>query len=149
MIKLKRAILPLVTAIILSVVPVVNIERTVYAEENASNLLGMSYDELEEATGGIIGAITTNDINALNSVSNYLTTGTLYELQQFVQESRNHGTLVRMHIDKIDKSNSSDDDMVVMATAITNISGYEYYTLYEFHVDTEQGKIYGYNIWLY
>ena len=66
-----------------------------------------------------------------------------------IQDSKSHGTLVRMHIDKIEQSESSDDDMVVMTTAITNISGYEYYTLYEFHVDTVQGKIYGYNVWVY
>lgn len=145
----KKSIISIAIAVALAILP---IESKVYAEDgNATNnnLLGMTYEELEEATGGIIGAITTNNINALNSVSSYMTTGTLYELQQFVQESKNHGTLVRMHIDKIGQSGSSDNDMVIMTTAITNISGYEYYTLYEFHVDTVQGKIYGYNIWIY
>lgn len=145
--KIKSSIMSIALALTLTVAPASN---KVYAEENNSNnMLGMTYEELEDATGGIIGAITTNDINALNGSSEYMTTGTLYELQQFIQDSKSHGTLVRMHIDKIEQSESSDDDMVVMTTAITNISGYEYYTLYEFHVDTVQGKIYGYNIWVY
>lgn len=144
--KFKKAIISIASAITLAITP---LNSMVYAEDAKANLLGMTYEELEDATGGIIGAITTNDINALNGVSAYLTTGTLYELQQFVQESRTHGTLVRMHIDKIEQSGSSDNDMVIMTTAITNISGYEYYTLYEFHVDTIQGKIYGYNVWVY
>lgn len=145
--KIKSSIISIALALALTVAPASN---KVYAEgDNSNNMLGMTYEELEDATGGIIGAITTNDINALNGSSEYMTTGTLYELQQFIQDSKSHGTLVRMHIDKIEQSESSDDDMVVMATAITNISGYEYYTLYEFHVDTVQGKIYGYNIWVY
>lgn len=144
--KFKKAIISIASAVTLAITP---LNSMVYAEDDRANLLGMTYEELEDATGGIIGAITTNDINALNGVSAYLTTGTLYELQQFVQESRTHGTLVRMHIDKIEQSGSSDNDMVIMTTAITNISGYEYYTLYEFHVDTVQGKIYGYNVWVY
>lgn len=147
--NIKKTIVPILTAMILAVVPMANAvkaEGTVY---DPKGLIALSDEELETAISGIVGAITTNNVNALGSASNYLTTGTLYELQQFVQESKTHGTLVRMHIDRINQSGSSDNDIVIMATAITNITGYEYYTLYEFHVDTEQGKIYGYNIWVY
>lgn len=146
--KIMRPIISVLTALTMLTAHTGNVVNATVVDE-PKGLIWMSPEAIESTLGGIVGAITTNNVNALSGASAYLTTSTLYELQQFIEESSTHGTLVRMHVDRIEQSGSTDSDIVFMATAVTNLGGYEYYTLYEFHVDTVQGQIYGYNIWVY
>lgn len=106
----------------------------------------MTVSERYDFAGDIVSAILSNDTAELQKIAPYLTSDCYSKLLRSKVEF--NGPVTRMICDKIEVNNSSDKDCVLMCNTMVINGAVNNAYLFELHIDAN-GKVYGYNIWVY
>lgn len=121
---------------------------------NAMELKSIDFNNIESREckneiSDIILDVLKHDEVSLRTKALYFTNDCLYDIIQYTKNNTVDSTVVtELVVDYTTPSNSSTGDTVIMANAKIYYNSYNKLYLFEFHVNQE-GKIYGYNVWVY
>lgn len=133
--------------VILISVLVISVYDTRASEYNFELL---TYKEQSQIVLDIITSVSQGDIDGIESSAPYMTEQVYIDLTKDSSTKIMQGNIGQLAVDVIDVESSSTGDTVIMANAKvwTLAQTYNNLYLYEFHVNRD-GKIYGYNLWVY
>lgn len=105
--------------------------------------------ECKNEISDVILDILKHDESSLQTKLQYFTNDCFYDVSQYTKNNKVESTIIpELVIDYTTPSNSSTGDTVIMANAKVQYKSYNKVYLFEFHVN-QDGKIYGYNVWIY
>lgn len=122
------------------------------ADESFKSLEEYSLKEVSEFSSGFVKSILTKDITFIEENKQIFHTNVLDRIENYVETNDINCSDIKGNIvaDFTYPENSSTGDSVMMINAKLNCAGSNYNKMYlfELHIDAN-GKIYGYNIWVY
>lgn len=128
---------------------IVNILRV-----DATELKTIDFNNIETRTcrnevSDIILDILKHDESSLNVKAQYFTNDCFAEVIEYTKENDINSSIVsELVVDYTTPSNSSTGDTVIMANTKIQYKQYNKLYMFELHVNKE-GKIYGFNAWVY
>lgn len=136
------------------ILTIFSIENIIYASEQYNetiNLEQMHKNDCDKTIINIVNAIVNNDTQYIYDNSEMFETNCLYKLDETIRNYKVEGNkLSNIVIDFTYPENSSTGDSVIMVNTLIwkADKSYNLAYLFEFHINKD-GKIYGYNIWVY
>lgn len=117
---------------------------------NEYNLGQMNYNAMNKIITDIVTGVNEGSVEKVEHYAMYMTSDVYEGLTRDINDKFLSGSIGTIAIDTITVDNSSDYDDVIMVNIKVWSEGQTYNKLYlyEFHVNKD-GKIYGYNAWLY
>lgn len=119
-------------------------------ELSSTNIEQLSNKEIIDFMDLLMNTVINKNANDFIQYKEYFTEETYNDFMQYIKSNDVYGSLKTRALDFVNVQDSNTGDSVIMANyeIITLNSEYSLAYLYEFHVNSE-GKIYGYNVWVY
>lgn len=150
--KIKASIiLVLMSVVLISNTNILNIKASENQEVMNYNLETMQKIDRDDYIRNIFKAIYNKDITYIQNNTALFTEDCYDKLIQYIETSNiNSNNISDTVIDSITVENSSTGDFVIMLNTKIWYENQEYNKLYltEFHINAN-GRVYGYNIWVY
>lgn len=128
---------------------IINILKVDATELKSIDFNNIESRECKNEISDIILDILKHDEASLQTKSQYFTNDCFYDVLQYTKNNKVESTVIpELVVDYTTPSNSSTGDTVIMANTKVYYKSYNKLYLFEFHVN-QDGKIYGYNIWVY
>ncbi|MBO5388940.1 MAG: hypothetical protein J6A59_12590 [Lachnospiraceae bacterium] len=136
------------TFLITLVIPIIFNVYSVRAIEH--NFETLTYREQSQIILDIVTSVSQGVTDGIENSAPYMTEQVYTDLVNDSNDKVIQGSIGQLAVDTIDIINSSTGDTVVMANikVWSQAQTYNNLYLYEFHINKD-GKIYGYNLWVY
>lgn len=133
--------------LIISLITILSFTSIVYADNKS--LEKATESDCNLTINNICRAIINSNSEALLENTDYFENTAYKSVYDYINTNKIEGTCSNIVIDTTYPNNSSTGDFVIMANCKVNVQqGYNLVYLFEFHVNKD-GKIYGFNAWVY
>jgi hypothetical protein len=114
------------------------------------NIEGMKDNEIAQLCSGMVAGIVDNDASFLTKEYELFENATYERMMELISKSKfNGGDIVENVCDIVRVDKSSTEDMVIFVNSkVAYDDTYKIVYSFEFHIN-KQGKIYGFNVWIY
>lgn len=116
----------------------------------SDSLEQLNRNELISFTDMLLTIVINKDTTTFQQYDKYFTRDTYEKFMEYIKSNDVYGSPSKRAVDTIPVKYSNTNDYVIQANyeILTLNSNYTLTYLYELHVNSE-GKIYGYNVWVY